>query len=176
MALNAKQQAFVNEYLVDLNATQAAIRAGYSERSAHELGHRLLQKPEVAAAIEQAKQARVERTQITADRVLEELAAVAFSKLSDVASWDEDGELVMVASSELEPAAIAALREVRSTTSTIVFKDGGERTTVYKAVKGHDKMRALELLGRHVGLFKEQSPFGDGPVVVELVWPEQAAT
>jgi phage terminase small subunit len=172
LALNEKQQRFADEYLVDLNATQAAIRAGYSEQTAKQQGSRLLTHADVQAAITAGQQARSERTGISQDRVLEELAAVAFSRLSDVATWAEDGELVMVPSSDLAPAQLAALREVRSTTSTVVFKDGGERTTVYKAVKQHDKIRALEMLGRHVGLWKEGG-LPDGPIEVQLLWPEQ---
>lgn len=70
MALTPKQQAFVNEYLVDLNATQAATRAGYSARTASVIGHENLTKPEVQAAIQAAMQKRAERTEITADYVL----------------------------------------------------------------------------------------------------------
>lgn len=79
MALTPKQQRFVDEYLVDLNATQAAIRSGYSRRSAAEQGHDLLRKPQVAAAVQAGQAARAERTGITADRVLTELARIAFA-------------------------------------------------------------------------------------------------
>jgi len=70
MALTAKQQAFIEEYLIDLNATQAAIRAGYSEDTAHAIGHENLSKPYIASAIAEAFKARSERTQIDADYVL----------------------------------------------------------------------------------------------------------
>ncbi|WP_255551747.1 terminase small subunit [Erythrobacter crassostreae] len=69
--MTPKQEAFVREYLVDLNATQAAIRAGYSKRTAHVIGHENLTKPEIAAAIEVAMNDRAKRTEITADYVLE---------------------------------------------------------------------------------------------------------
>lgn len=69
--MTPKQKAFVREYLVDLNATQAAIRAGYSKRTAHVIGHENLKKPEIAAAIEVAMDQRTKRTEITADYVLE---------------------------------------------------------------------------------------------------------
>lgn len=67
MALSAKQRLFVSEYLIDLNATQAAIRAGYSEKTAYSQGQRLLKHVEVQAAIEAAKTERLERTEINAE-------------------------------------------------------------------------------------------------------------
>lgn len=71
MALTAKQQAFVREYLIDLNATQAAIRAGYSAKTAGAIGEENLRKPEITAAVQEAMDARAQRTEITADYVLE---------------------------------------------------------------------------------------------------------
>lgn len=73
MALSAKQKKFVEEYLIDLNATQAAIRAGYSERTARSVGHENLTKPDIQAAILDAKLARAERTELTADWVIQRL-------------------------------------------------------------------------------------------------------
>lgn len=83
MALTAKQSRFVDEYLVDLNATQAAIRAGYSAKTAEQQAYQLLQKTSVQEAIAQAKQAREQRTQITADLVLREVASIALAPLGD---------------------------------------------------------------------------------------------
>lgn len=76
--LTGKQQRFVDEYLIDLNATKAAERAGYSAKTAYSVGHENLRKPEIAAAIAQAQKERQQRTHITADRVLQELARIAF--------------------------------------------------------------------------------------------------
>ena len=173
MALTEKQQRFVDEYLVDLNAAAAARRAGYSAKTADRTGHKLLHNAEVASLIADAKQERSARTQITQDDVLNRIASFAFADLADFASWGEDGELVLIASAAVDAEKLPALREVRSTTSTVVFKDGGERTTVYKAVKLHDPIRALELLGKHLGIFNDNA-LPDGPITVELVWPEQA--
>lgn len=156
MALSLKQQRFVDEYLVSGNATQAAIAAGYSEKTARSIGAENLTKPDIAAVIASRQLAAAEKADVSAEQVLRALAAIAFADLTDVASWGEDGELSMVGSSELSPAAAAALREIRSTTSTVTFGDGGERSTVYKAVKQHDKLRALELLGKHLGMFSEK--------------------
>jgi phage terminase small subunit len=77
MPISPKQQRFADEYLVDLNATQAAIRAGYSEKTAAQQGHQLLQKTSVRDAIEAGRAQRAERTAVTADRVIAELAAIA---------------------------------------------------------------------------------------------------
>lgn len=77
MSLTPKQAAFVREYLIDLNATQAAIRAGYSERTAHTTGHENLRKPEVAAAVQEAMRERAESTAVTAEMVLERLRTEA---------------------------------------------------------------------------------------------------
>ena len=85
MALTEKQERFVAEYLVDLNATAAAKRANYSERTAYSMGQRLLKKVEIQAAIQEAIKKRAHRTEITQDMVLKELAAIAFSNGADFA-------------------------------------------------------------------------------------------
>ena len=82
MALTKKQQLFVEEYLKDLNATQAAIRAGYSAKTAYAIAEKLLRKAEIKQAIQEAMKARSDRTEITQDRVLQELARLAFFALS----------------------------------------------------------------------------------------------
>ena len=97
--LTAKQQRFCDEYLIDLNATQAAIRAGYSAKNADKIGPELLGKTRVAEYIAERKQDRVARTEITQDRVLRELAIIAFSNAADYANviekeaFDDDGEV-----------------------------------------------------------------------------------
>lgn len=88
----SKRDLFVEEYLVDLNATQAAIRAGYSERSAEVTGHRLLRDAKVAAAIAEAQKARSERTEITADWVLKNLKTVAERCMQAEPVLDRDGK------------------------------------------------------------------------------------
>lgn len=160
MALTEKQELFVAEYLVDLNATQAAIRAGYSEKTAEVIGHENLRKPKIAAAIESAIQERQKRTNITGDMVLCELARVAFANGTDfakvvsenvpVTTVDDDGNIQetvrhiqrveLIDTDRVDPekrAAIAGIKE---------GKHGIE-------VSSYDKVRALELLGKHLGLF-----------------------
>ena len=91
MPLNDRQCRFVAEYLVDLNATQAAIRSGYSAATANQIGARLLANVKVAAAIAEAQAARSRRTEVTADRVVLELARVAFGDPRRVMSWGPGG-------------------------------------------------------------------------------------
>lgn len=98
MPLTAKQAAFVNEYLIDLNATQAAIRAGYSEKTAGRTGHENLKKPEIAQAIQEAQAERAERLELTQDDVLKGLLLEAMregegsSHSARVAAWGHLGK------------------------------------------------------------------------------------
>jgi phage terminase small subunit len=89
MALTPKQQRFVNEYLIDLNATQAAARAGYSKKTANEQGSRLLANVSVSTAITQRMNERSGRLEITQDMVLRELAKIGFSDIRKVVRWGE---------------------------------------------------------------------------------------
>lgn len=115
MALNDKQRRFVDEYLVDCNATQAAIRAGYSAKTAANIGHENLRKPEIAQAIQEGLEAASVRTGVTLDRVLLELARIAFSDVRKVASWGANGAILRE-SNTIEDDAAAAIAEVSQTT------------------------------------------------------------
>ncbi len=142
--LNDKQRRFVDEYLVDLNATQAATRAGYSEKTARAIGHELLGKPHVAAAIEKAQALTMAKVGLTLERVLEQLAAIGFAKLTDYLSWDEEGKLKLRDSSELTGEQAAAVESIR------VTAQGGF------TIKLRESTRPLHLLGQHLGAFKER--------------------
>ena len=111
MALNNRQEMFAREYIVDFNATQAAIRAGYSRKTAGSQANDLLKKPEIQKKIEEELQDRIRRTHITQERVVLELASIAFA---DMAKQEESG---------------------------LAWKD---------------KLRALELLGKHLGMFNSK--------------------
>jgi phage terminase small subunit len=91
--LTAKQVCFVNEYLIDLNATQAAIRAGYSTKTAEQMGYQLLQKTSVSAAIKSQQEQRAQRTKRSADSVLHDLQAVKDAAMRFVT--DKDGNQIM---------------------------------------------------------------------------------
>lgn len=151
--LTPKQAAFVDEYLVDLNATQAAIRAGYSAATAEQQGSRLLRNVQVAESVQAALAERASRTGVTQDRVIAELAAIAFSGLTDFATWTEDS-VQLINSADLDGDKAKALREIVATTQTFESESGSSQT-VRMHVKQHDKLKALELLGRHLGMFKK---------------------
>jgi len=145
--LNPKQAHFVSEYLVDKNGTRAARAAGYAHKTAGNAAMHLLQLPKIKDAIARAIEAQMTRTTITADLVLAELAVVAFSKPTAVMSWGPGG-VVLKDSESMRPEDIALVAEVSETKGT--DKGGGSMK-----VKLHDKMKALELLGRHLGIFQE---------------------
>lgn len=146
MALTAKQKIFVSEYLIDLNATQAAIRAGYSKRNADKIGPELLGKTRVAEAIQAAMQKREQRTEITQDMVLQELAKIGFSDMKSFSQWGPRG-VTLIESGQLTPDQSACVSEVSQTWS----ESGGSIK-----FKLHDKVAALEKIGRHLGMFKDK--------------------
>ena len=117
--MNDKQKRFCEEYLIDLNATQAAVRAGYAPKTAYSQGQRLLKDVEIAETITKLKSMQSKRTGITADRVLEELAKLGFSPMDECESF-----------------------------------------------KASDKLRALELIGKHIGMFKDVE--ADAPALEKL--------
>ena len=112
--ITVKQQRFVEEYLLDLNATQAAIRAGYSVKTANAQAGRLIVNVSVGAAIQEAMEARSERTKVTADDVIHELSQVAFSDMATYAYWGPDGVRIKDLDS-LPDGARRAVAEVSET-------------------------------------------------------------
>ncbi|MFF6480096.1 terminase small subunit [Pseudomonas aeruginosa] len=147
MALTKKQRLFVDEYLIDLNATQAAIRAGYSTRRATEIGYQLLQRPEVAQAIQAAMAERSKRTEVEADYVIRRLREIDEMDVLDI--LEEDGSFRSIRDwprawrQFLSGIEIAELFEGRG--------DDRRIAGVLRKVKWPDKLRNLELLSRHVG-------------------------
>lgn len=150
--LTAKQQAFVNEYIVDLNATQAAIRAGYSQDTAQVIGSENLSKPLVSDAIQVALDLRSDRTRITADRVLVEVAKLGFSNIKNL--FTEGGQLRNL--STLPDDIAASIQSVEVVTKRV---DGGEDNEVeyVHKIKMADKKASLELLGKHLKLFADRT-------------------
>lgn len=140
MRLTPLQQRFVEEYLVDLNATQAAIRAGYSPRTARVTGPQNLSKPVVQEKIAQAQAERSKRTGITADRVVQELGRVAFANIADVVTWSET-VVTLRSADELGHDVKAAVARLRQSADGAI------------EIKMHNKLAALVNLGRHLGLF-----------------------
>ena len=120
--LTPKQAAFVREYMIDLNATQAAIRAGYKEKNAYQVGSENLRKPQIQAAIQEARKDIEERCEVSVDWVLGQIACIA---------QDEDARIA-------------------------------------------DRLKALELLGKHLGLWEKRQE--DGAQVVRVVFEEQTGS
>jgi phage terminase small subunit len=171
MTLTPKQTRFVDEYLRDLNATQAAVRAGYSPSSAAEIGYENLRKPQIARAISEAFKARGERTRVSQDQVVREIAKSGFATILDVAEWTTDG-VRFKGSDEIPPEAAGAIKSVKSVTTTL--EDGTIRVT--REIVLHDKIRALELLGRHLGIFTDKVqmvPPTDGFTIRLIGLPEK---
>lgn len=150
MKLTPKQERFVAEYLVDLNATAAAKRAGYNEKTAYSMGQRLLKNVEVQKRVQEANIARQERTEITQDMVLRETAKLAFFDVRKM--FDSGGKPLDI--SELDDASAAALvgLDVQDVYETI----GDKKVFVgyIKKYKMADKLKALELLGKHLGTWE----------------------
>lgn len=142
--LTPKQRLFVDAYLVSLNASEAARQAGY--RSPRLLGQQLLANPSLQSAI-QARQAQLaDANAVTPERVIQELALVAFANMADYAAWDSAG-VTLKASTALTAAQTRVVGEISQTTS----KDGG--TVRFKL---HSKVAALAHLGKHLGLFPDK--------------------
>ena len=143
--MTEKQKIFADEYLIDLNATRAYRKAYPSvkkDETAAQAGSRMLRNVKVAEYIAERMQARQERTEITQDKVLEELAAIAFARATDYAEVKDDQVIIKDTAglSENQIKAIAGIKQ---------GKFGIE-------VKLSDKEKALELLGRHLGMFKDR--------------------
>ena len=166
MSLTGKQKRFCDEYLIDLNATQAAIRAGYSEKTAYRTGADNLRKPQIEEYIAKRQKELSRSTEITQERVIKELALIAFSNNADYAHvvekkmkaevdgalvdvLDEDGKPVMYRT--VEPVLTEELTEEQKR-ALAVIKKGREGLEV----KSCDKVKALELLGKHLGIFTDK--------------------
>lgn len=152
--MTKKQKRFVEEYLIDLNATQAAIRAGYKPDTAGAIGSENLKKPEIKAAVDRAMAERSKRTGVNQDRILRELARIGFAKITDVADPKtgkikesaSDDDLACIQSIKVKPGEFGTEREV----------------------KMYDKKSALVEMGKHLGMFSGNSSaiYDDGVVIV----------
>lgn len=141
--MTKKQKLFVEEYLLDLNATQAAIRAGYSPETAGAIGAENLKKPQIQNAIARAMAERSRRTGVNAERVVLELAKIAFANAGDLI--DAQDATVRDGASREDLAAIQSIK----------VKDMGDMG-IEREVRLADKLKALELLGRHLGMFSDR--------------------
>lgn len=165
--LNEKQRQFAKEYLIDLNATQAAIRAGYSPKTAGVQGHELLKNPKIQEFIQQSINRVEKKLDISAERIMQEYARVAFADIRNYGEWDATGRATMKPSVELSDDETAAISEI--TVTTTVRDDGN--TAVVSKMKLADKLRALDGLSKIRGLFvdrHEHSGPNGGPIPVTV--------
>jgi phage terminase small subunit len=163
--LTPKQQRFCEEYIVDLNATQAAIRAGYSKKTAGSQGHDLLKKPEIQNFVSSLAEARSEKTKITAENVLRELSLMGFANMQDYMTVQENGT-AFVDLSQLTRDQAAAIQEI---VTDEYWEGRGEDAVPVKKIKFKlaDKRGSLELLGKHLVLFGDKVTH-DGTVTVKV--------
>lgn len=166
MALTPKQSRFVDEYLVDLNATQAAVRAGYSAKTAGQIGDENLKKPQIAKALSDRMKQREQRTQVDADYVIKRLQEIDQMDVFDILNDDMS----------LKPISQWP-RTWRLSISGIDLSElvmGGEseqdRTVrLLKKIKWPDKVKNLELLGRHFGIFNDKLDVSGQVSVVDRI-------
>ena len=150
MRLTAKQKRFIDEYLVDLNATQAAIRAGYSKKTAAFIGAENLKKPQIQAEVQRRMAKRQERTEVTQDRIVKELARLAFANAAD---------FVTVRERKIETAdgSVVVDSAVVKHTSELTVDQQAAIAGIKQGANGVEhKLKALELLGRHMGMFTDK--------------------
>ena len=143
--MTKKQKLFAEEYLRDLNATQAAIRAGYSPDTAGSIGGENLKKPEIRACIDRAMAERSKRVGVNADRVLQELAKIALVNPGNVINADD--ATIRPEATEEDKAAIMSVKVKQS------VSENGD--SIEREIRMADKIKALELLGKHLGMFKD---------------------
>lgn len=141
--MTKKQKRFCEEYLIDLNATQAAIRAGYSPDTAGAIGAENLTKPEVQRAVARDMAERSRRTGVNAERVVLELAKVAFVNVGNVIDATD-----ATLKEDAAPEDLAAIQSIK-------VKDMGDMG-IEREIRMADKLKALELLGRHLGMFNDK--------------------
>ena len=141
--LNQRQEMFCREYIKDLNGTQAAIRAGYSPRTADRMAYELLKKPEIQAFVLQSKAERVEEVKVDANYVLKRLIEIDEMDVADI--LDDGGDFL----------PIRNWPKVWRTTLSgldIAIINSGDTEAIIKKIKWPDKVKNLELLGKHIGV------------------------
>lgn len=154
--LTPKQRRFCEEYLVDLNATQAAIRAGYSRDAAYAIGWENLKKPEIESTVQRLMFERSDATKVTAEQVIDELAKVAFASVKDFLKVDDDGTPYIDVSS-MNERQWAAVADVQVDEYIDGRGDDTHRVQRIK-IKSHSKLAALSKLADHLGIGNDATP------------------
>jgi phage terminase small subunit len=172
--LTDKEARFAEEYLIDLNGAEAARRCGYADEYAPQIAYQLMRKPRVLNEIDRLKLERCERTRVTQDRVILELAKIGFGSLGDVASWDNQRGVVFFDSADIVPEALASISEVESVTSTATLGET-QVVTVKLKIKRYDKVAALKELREHTKTQAGPVDAEDKPKLVINFAPKKAA-
>lgn len=155
--LTDMQAEFVRHYLISLDATKSAIAAGYSEKTAGQLGYQLLQNPSISDALRKAMEQRANRLELKADVILSEVLKLALSDIRRVCEFDDEKGVTLKSSSEIEADVAATILSIESRRETRWEGKLGAREPVHITTtkfKLHDKLRALDLAGRHLGLWR----------------------
>ena len=159
MKLTEKQKRFCEEYLIDLNGTQAYIRTGYSakkECTARVESSKLLTKPNIQAYISELRESQSERTEITADKVLAELAAIAFTDHAELVRVIHK-QITDIETGTTEECAVVDLTDTDKLSAMAKKSISGiKRGKNGVEVSSYDKIRALELIGKHIGMFNDK--------------------
>jgi phage terminase small subunit len=165
--LTDKQKRFCEEYIIDLNATQAAIRAGYSEKTAYSIGQENLKKPEIAEFLKKVQNELSERTKIKAEDVINELAKIGFSDIKNYYESDTNQKDI----TQLDNKFTAAVSSIK-----VTEMEGDKWSKTVKEFKLHDKVKALEDLGKHLGIFekdnKQKTPIVPPNIILNAGNPE----
>lgn len=155
--ITAKQKRFCEEYVIDLNGTQAAIRAGYSKKTANEQAARLLAYASIKNYISELKAVKFQENKITAQRVIDELVKIGLANVQDFVNGGNN----VLELKNLDADKTAAVSSVKTT----INENTGSITT---ELKFHNKVSALEMLGRHFGIFEKDNSQKNGDVNVIL--------
>jgi phage terminase small subunit len=168
--LTDKATRFVDEYLVDLNATQAAIRAGYSKTSAYSIGCENLTKPDIQNEISQRQKDLQKKTKITTERVLAEYAKIAFSNLTDIVDY-ATGTISIESFKNLTPEQKHCIKKIKFVTVVQRGSDGEPSPVERVEIELFDKQRSLDSLARHLAMFDGKAEADDyAPTIYNITY------
>lgn len=165
-----QQNKFVKEYIKDYCGAKAAIRAGYSKKSANEQASRMLAKVKIQDAILREEKALQNRFYATKAKVLRELSVIGFADIGDYVTVCEDGTVTINRLDTLPTSTSKAIKTLKEKTETL-FREGGEIKKIHIEVALHDKLSALQMLGKELGMFKEKCEItgeDGGPIPIKL--------
>lgn len=160
--MDDREVTFCYEWIIDHNGARSAKAAGYSKRSAHVQGSRLLNRDNVIKLIDHLKAERVERLKFTADQIVMEIAKVAFNSIEEYMEFT-DGNVSLIDMENMTDNALRSIKKVKMTQNANLGK--------VLEVEVYDKLKALELLGKHVGAFTEKVDVTSGGEKIEQAAP-----